>query len=177
MFNFNQSKSFLAIAVCAFAGFLFAGSANALNPEPVVAEVEWVAPVTITETNALQFGLLDVNMLNAQTVVINTDSSYLDANLNVAGGAQAAAALTVGAEAGRQINILVDLIVPNTGYTLINFVCNYDTVGPDTACSGASYLETAVASATLLVGATLTGDGAALAGVQNGSFNVTVTYL
>ena len=176
MLNQNQSKGFLAVVGCALAGFLFAGSANALNPEPVVAEVEWVAPVTITETNALQFGLLDVNMLNAQTVVINTDSSYLDANGNVAGGAKAAAALTVGAEAGRTIDILVDTIIPNTGYTLINFVCNYNTVGPDTACSGASYPETAVASATLLVGATLQGDGAAVAGAANGSFNVTITY-
>ena len=74
MFNFNQSRSFLAVVGCALAGFLFAGSANAANPEPVLAEVEWVAPVTITETNALQFGLLDVKMMNTPTVVINQAS-------------------------------------------------------------------------------------------------------
>ncbi len=175
MFNYNQSKSFLAV-VCALAGFLFAGSANAANPEPVVAEVEWVAPVTITETNALQFGMLDVNMLNTQTVVIAPNGAVTDANGNVAGGTQAAAALTVGAEVGRTIDILVDTIVNNTGYGLGSFVCNYDGVGHDTACSGASYAETSVASATLLVGATLTGDGLAVAGIRNGSFNVTITY-
>jgi hypothetical protein len=175
MLNFNQSKSVLAVVGCALAVFLFGGSANATNPEPVVAEVEWVAAVTIAETNALQFGLLDVNMLNLETVVIAPNSSLTDASSRVAGGTQAAAALTVGAEAGRTIDILVDTIVSNTGYTLGSFVCNYDG-GADTGCSGASYSDTSVLSATLLVGATLTGNGTAAPGVANGSFNVTVTY-
>jgi hypothetical protein len=115
-------------------------------------------------------------MLNLQTVVIAPDSSVTDANSNVAGGTQAAAVLTVGAEAGRTINILVDGFLPGTGYSLINFQCNYDGAVGDSACSGASYAETAVLSATLLVGATLQGNGAALPGFDNTSFNVTVTY-
>jgi hypothetical protein len=176
MFNFNQSRSFLAVVGCALAGFLFAGSTSAANPEPVVAEVEWVAPVTITETNALQYGLLDVNMLNLQTVVIAPDGAVTDANSNVVAGTQAAAALTVSAEAGKTIDIEVDTIVDGTGYSLINFQCNYNGAVGDSGCSGGSYAETAVLSATLLVGATLEGDGAALAGFANGSFNVTVTY-
>jgi hypothetical protein len=178
MFNFNQSKKFLAIVGCALVGFLFAGSANAANPEPVTAEVEFVAPVTITETNALQYGLLDVNLANLETVVIAPNGSVTDASLRVLSGPTtlAAAALTVGAEAGRAIDILIDVISGNTGYSLGSFMCNYNGAAGDSACSGASYMETSVLSATLLVGATLTGDGAAVAGVANGNFNVTVTY-
>ena len=41
---------------------------------------------------------------------------------------------------------------------------------------GAGYTATAVASATLKIGATLTGDNTATAGNADGSFDVTVTY-
>ena len=149
--------------------------AVAANPEPVVAEVTFVDPVTITETNALQFGLLDAGLANGEEVVIAPDGTVTDVNNRVVGGAQAAAELTVTASGAQPITILIDTVTSGSGYTLAGFVCSYDG-GADTACDGAGYSESSVASATLAVGATLTGDGSAAAGVANGSFNVTVSY-
>ena len=176
MFNFNQSRKFLAIVGCALAGFLSFSSAYATNPEPVTAEVEFIAPVTITETNALQYGLLDVNLANTEPVVIAPNGNVTDTFNRVAGGTQAAAALTVSG-AAQPITIVVDTILPGPGYGLGTFMCNYNG-GADTLCGApASLLGTGVVlGATLLVGATLTGDGTAAAGPADGSFNVTVTY-
>ena len=175
MLNLNQGRNSLAYVGCALSALLIVGSAYAANPEPVVAEVTFVAPVTITENNALQYGLLDVNLANLETVVIAPDSSVTDASSRVVGGTQAASDLTVAATSGQPITILVDNISSGTGYSLASFVCNYDS-GADTACDGAGYSETSALSATLLVGATLTGDGTAVAGVANGGFDVTVSY-
>ncbi len=94
----------------------------------------------------------------------------------VEGGPQAAASLIVTASPGRAIIIRVDTVVPGAGYSLADFRCNYNAVS-DTACDGAGYSETSVASGTLLVGVTLTGDGTAVTGAARGSFEVTVTYL
>lgn len=163
----------LSLGVVALA--LSAVGAMAANPESVNAEVEFVSPITITENNALQYGLLDVNMANAETVVIGTDDSVTDAGSNVMGGSQAAADLTVAATAAQSITILVDSVSSGSGYALGTFLCSYNG-GTDTACDGGGMSATSVASAVLEIGATLTGDGLASVGVANGSFNVTVSY-
>ncbi len=166
----------LTISLLGGLSLLPSHSTFAANPESVVAEVEFVAPITITETNALQFGLLDVNLANAETVVIGSDSAVTDAASRVLGGTQAAASLTVGATATQSISILVDNIADGTGYALSAFQCDYNAGASAGACSASSLSATSIASGTLLVGATLTGDGLAAAGAQNGSFDVTVSY-
>ena len=175
MKNKFSMKKFAALLGSVLIGLIFATSAGAANPEPVTVEVEFVDPITITETNALQFGLLDVS-LGVALVIIDPDGTLTDAGSNVLGGTQAAAALTVVGTAGLPINILVDNIVPNTGYTLGTFVCNYNG-GSDTGCQGAGLdVASSASSAPLLVGATLTGIGGAGVGASNGSFDVTVIY-
>ena len=168
-------KSFLATWGSALLGLLLATGADAANPEPVTVEVEFVDSITITEDSELKFGLLDQNLALGETVVIATDDSVTDASSRVVGGMQTAADLTVTATASQSITILVDTIVSGAGYTLATFICKYDT-GADTACDGAGYSATTVANATLKVGVTLTGDGLAVVGVANGSFDVTVSY-
>ncbi len=143
--------------------------------ENVPAEVEFVVPVSIVENNALQFGLLDVAFANLETIIIGTDDFLTDAGSNVLGGAQAAADLTVTASAGQTITILVDTVVNGTGDALATFLCSYDN-GADTACDGAGYTATSVASGVIEVGATMTGDGLAVAGNADGSFNITINY-
>ena len=160
------------------AGALFvlgAGQLASAAVEPVVAEAEFVVPVSIVENNALQYGLLDVGLANLETVVIGTDDAVTDAGSNVLGGSQAAAELAVTASAGFTITILVDTIVSGTGYALATFLCSYDG-GADTACDGAGYTDTSVASGVIEIGATMTGDGTAVAGNADGSFNVTINY-
>ncbi len=173
----NWMKRIAAIVGSASVGLIFANIANA-ELESVVAEVEWTSPITISAPAPdLQFGLLDVNMLSAQTVIISPDNptTVTDANGNITGGTQSAAEMTVTATAAQVLTIQVSNIINNTGYTLGSFMCSYNA-GANMACQAAPYTPTSIASATLLVGATLTGDGAAVLGVRNGSFDVTVLY-
>ncbi|MDX1405509.1 MAG: DUF4402 domain-containing protein [Woeseiaceae bacterium] len=170
-------KSIAAVAGSALLGLTVAKVAVAANPEPVVVEVEWVAAITIAETNPLQFGLLDVAMADTETVVIATDGGVTDANNNVTGGTQAAATFNTTAAPGKAITILVDNIGNGTYYTLGSFTCDYDgdTAG---ACDGGGLSETSVAgSIEVRVGATLTKNSTpAVAGADNGSFDLTITY-
>ena len=177
MFNkYFWLKRFGSFGAIVLLGVFSLDSAYAANPEPVTAEVEFVDPVTITENNALQFGLLDQNLASLETVVIAPNSAVTDVGSNVVGGTQAASNLTVASTAAQSITITVGSIVSGTGYALATFLCSYNA-GANTACDGAGMSATSVASATLLIGATLTGDGLSVPGAANGSFNVTVTYL
>ncbi len=165
------------MAGSALLGLSIATVARAANPEPVVVNVEWVAAITIAETSALQFGLLDVLMADTETVVIATDGTVTDANNNVTGGTQAAARFNTTAAPGKGITILVDNIGNGTYYTLGSFICDYDadTAG---ACDGAGLSETSVAGTIeVRVGATLTKNATpAVAGADDGSFDLTITY-
>ena len=143
--------------------------------ENVDAEAEFVVPVSIVENFALRYGLLDVNLANLETIVIGTDDALTDAASRVVGGVQAAADLTITASAGYSITITVGTIVSGTGYALTTFMCSYNSEA-DTACDGAGYAATSVASGSMEVGATMTGDGTAIAGNADGSFNITVNY-
>ena len=166
-------KGLLAILGSALIGLMLGTGADAANPEPVTVGMDFVDPITITENGSLRFGLLD-QALNTETIIIAPNSSVSGTGTGlILGGTQAAASLTVTASASQTLTILIDTIVSGTGYALSAFVCNYNS-GTDTACN--SYTPTSVASATLLIGATLTGDNLAVAGAANGSFNVTVAY-
>ncbi len=166
-------KGLLAILGPALIGLLLATGVDAANPEPVTVSMDFVDPVTITEIGSLRFGLLD-QALNTETIIIAPNSSVSGTGTGlILGGTRAAANLTVTASASLTLTILIDTIVNGTGYALSAFVCNYND-GTDTACN--SYTPTSVASATLLIGATLTGDNLAVAGAADGSFNVTVAY-
>jgi len=175
-YRLSARQAFASISGVAL-GVLIVGSGTyAANPEPVTVDVTFVDPITISENNSLQFGLVDTGLAGGDTIAIGTDDSVSESTPRVLGGTQAAADLTVTADPGRLITILVGSITPNTGYTLGSFVCNYDLAG-DNACDGAGYTETSVASATLEIGATLTGSGAAISpGTANGSFEVTISY-
>ena len=164
-----------SIPVCAILMAVVGSSVDAASSEPVVAQVTFVEPISVIEVSALQYGLLDQSFVNPDVVVIAPDSTVTDTASRVVGGMQAAANLTVAATPAQAITILVDSVVNGTGYALGTFICNYDA-GTDSVCDGAGYSQTSAASATLLIGATLAGDGLAVAGAADGSFNVTVSY-
>jgi hypothetical protein len=168
-------KGFVAFVGSFLIGRMFITGAEATNPENVVAQVTFVDVITINEINPLRYGFLDQNLSVGETVIIAPDSSLTDAGSNQLSGTFGAASLTVAGTGGESINILVDTITNGAGYTLAGFTCNYDA-GVDTACGGAGYTETSVGSATLLIGATLTGTGTAVPGAADGNFNVTVAY-
>ena len=168
-------KKFGAILGRAMMGTMLAAGANAANPESVPVNVEWIAPITIVKTVNLQFGLLDLNMLLNETVTINPDDTWSDPNTNVVGGTRAAARLTITATATQAITITADGPSNGTYYNLDTFMCNYDGDIGDTDCS-TGYSETSAATATLLVGAKLTGTGGAGASTDDSTFDVTIVY-
>jgi len=169
-------KGLLAILGSALFSLMPAIVADAANPESMTVDMTFLDPLTITENNPLQFGLLDVNMGNNRRVTVAPDGSLTDTNNNVLGGTQAAAELTVTATASQSITILVDNVSTATGYVLETWMCNYGGAGSDSNCDGGGYTETSVASATLLIGATVKANGNAVAGTDNSTFDVTVTY-
>ena len=171
-------KGLLAILGSALIGPMLVTGADAANPEPVTVGMDFVDPITITENNPLQFGLLDVAMANLETVIITPGGGVTDASGNVVGGTQAAADLTITATESQPITISVGNVSAATNYALGTWMCNYDGAGSDSACFG-GYSETTPAAsttATLLIGVTLTGNGAAVAGNDDSTFDVTVTY-
>ena len=176
MFRNIWVRSLLVVFGSALIGLMPAIVADAANPESVTVDMTFLDPITITENESLRFGLLDVNMANLETVVIAPNDSLTDAGGNVLGGTQAAADLTVTATASQSITILVDNVSTATGYVLETWICHYDTAGPDSACDGSGYTETSVGSAILTIGATLKGNGSAVVGTDNVTFDVTVTY-
>ncbi len=156
-------------------GLSFPAGLVVANPVTVPVQVSFVDPIAISETNALQFGSLDQNLADSETVTVAPDSTVTDPADRVEGGPQAAASLTIAATPGQAITIQVESVAPGAGYSLTDFSCNYNS-GADASCDGSGYSETSAASGTLNVGATLTGDGTATAGDADGSFDVTVTY-
>jgi hypothetical protein len=173
-----MKRTLAALSGAGLASLLSVG-AYAANPETVVVEVTFVDPIDIVENNPLQFGLVDTSFANADTITVGTDGSVTDSGAFSVGGTQAAANLSVTAATATPITIVVDNITNNTDYSLSAFQCSYDG-GADTACDGAGMNTTSSTTATapLLIGATITGNGGnnATPGAQPGSFDVTITY-
>ena len=138
--------------------------------ETAVVEVTFVDPFGISEASNLQIGALDLNPAN-----VDPDSDEGGTKTAFEGGPQVPASLIVTAAPRQSISILVDDVVPGSGYSLSDFRCKYDA-GSDTACDGPGYSEMSVASGTLLVAATLTGKGTRVADAVDGSFAVTISY-
>jgi hypothetical protein len=127
-------------------------------------EVTFVDPFGISEASNLQIDALDPNPVN-----VDPDSDEGGTKTAFEGGAHVPASLTVTAAPRQSISILVDEIVPGSGYSLSDFRCKYDARS-DTACDGPGYSEMSVANGTL------TGDGTRVADGVDGSFAVTISY-
>jgi hypothetical protein len=141
----------------------------------VTAEVEFVAPLALSTNNNLQFGMISTDIANAETLVLSSASSLTDSANRSVGGTIAAASVALTASASKSIAIQVSSISPGTGYTLGSFVCAYNG-GSESDCQSSALSVTSAASANVLIGATLTGDGNDVAGTSNGTFNVSVSY-
>ena len=137
-------------------------------------DLEFVEPITLTETNALQFGLVSTDAENTNILSINSAGDVGGLSSLFIGGVQAAAAITVTASNLNTLEIIINNIVNGQGYTLGTFVCDYNG-GGESGCSSAMNVSS-VASGVLLIGATLTADGTDVAGTANGSFDIVITY-
>ena len=169
--------SFVAVLGSALIGLMLSNSSNAANPEPIVVQVAFVAPITITTSTPLTFGSLDQATALTETVIIDPDGTVTESVANiVVGGIQAAATANTVATPGRPINILVDTVTTGTGYTLHTWRCDY-FAGVDGDCDGAGLSETSQPGGTQVrVGVTLEIDAVPTLGDQDGGFELTVSY-
>jgi len=152
------------------AGPLFA------NPETIAVQVTFVNPTGIGADKDLQFSLPGQSLEDIDSVTVAPDSGEGGTKRGaVEDRLQSSARLIVTAAPGQAITIHADAVDSGAGYSLADFRCNYNA-GDDAACDGAGYTETSVNSGKLLVGATLTGGGTAVAGNTDGALEVTVTY-
>ncbi len=174
----SHMKRITAISGFALIGLMLTTSVDAANPELIVVQVTFVAPISITGTNSLEFGWLDTLMVVGEQVIITPAGGVTDADSNIVGGTQAAATANVIATPGRAINILVTPVTTGTGYFLTAWMCDYDgDIAGGGACDGGGLSETSVSGPTeVRVGVTLESDVAPVAGDQDGSFNLTVAY-
>ena len=173
---YNWTKKIVAILGSGLIGLMLSTVTYAANPEPVVVGVEFVAPLTISETTNLEFGLLDENMILNETVVIAPGGGVTDAASRVLDGNQNAATFATQAAASKAITIQVTAQTNGTYYTLGTWTCDYNggTIGD----CGAGISETSVGSPGIVVrvGVTLTGVGGAATGADDGDFDLTITY-
>lgn len=169
--------SVAAVLGSALIGLMLSNSSNATNPESVVVQVAFVAPISVSaETSPLEFGSLDVAMLLNDTVTVNPDGTSAESAANIVGGTQDSASLDVIATPGRPINILVDNVTAGAHYTLGTWLCDYNA-GAANACFTPGWSTTSIGGTIVVrVGATLTGLGTAVAGDFDGSFDLTVAY-
>ena len=171
-------KKFLAILGSALMGLMLATAAYA-TVEQVPVEVTWIAPISVASTQAMQFGLLDVNTVAAETVTILTDNTYTESTPDtVIGGTQLSAVLTITVANLTNISIIADNHLGATYYTLDTWMCNYEGAGA-TACDVAYDLQssaTSISGDTLVMGATLHALASITAITDDSTYDVTVTY-
>jgi len=169
-------KRLLAILGSGLIGAMLSTGAYAANPEPVVVGVEFVAPLTISESTNLEFGLVDTNMILNETIVIAPGGGVTDAAGRILGGTQTAATFTTRAATGKPITIQVTNINAGTYYNLGTWTCDYN--GGSSGDCGVGINETSAAGPGIVVrvGVTLTGLGGALEVADDGSFDLTITY-
>lgn len=172
----TRANGILSLCGLAVMGLMPVVVADAANPEPVTADMTFQDPVSITEINPMQFGLLDVNLTTGERVRVRPNGNVVDFDNRILGGTQAPAELTVTADPSQAITIRVENVVEGNGYILRRWRCRYNGASSDSTCDGSGYSETSVSSASLFVGVDVRGNGNATVGVDNGSFDVTVFY-
>lgn len=175
MNSHNWMKKFLAVLGSALIGLMLATGANALNPESAVVNVAFVAPLTITKTGDLEFGLLDVAMIALEEVIIEPDNNVIDLSGRVVGGSQTAATFETQGTAGRLITILITSPVSGADYSFGAWQCDYD--GGLFGDCGAGMPETTAGGTIIVrVGVVLIADGGASEGDDPGSFSLSLVY-
>ncbi len=175
VFKNNWRIGVVAICGSSLMGLVPVTVADAANPESVTVDMTFMDPITVTEIESLRFGILDSNMANLEVVRVRPNGNVVDNDNNILGGTQAPADLTSTAQVGSTISIDAGNAGTATGYTLRRFRCRYNGATSDSNCNQ-GYTATAVASATLLVGGDVRGNGNAVVGVDNTTFDVTITY-
>jgi hypothetical protein len=157
--------------------FLIATTVQA-DTQSVTVNVTFVVPVSITKSADMSFGLID-EILNLEVITLDTADGISGTGSALQFGLAAEAAdLRVTADAGDGITISIGSIVNGTGYALSAFTCKWAGLAEASCATPLNIAGGNVdgSAQILLIGATLSGDNAAVVGAANGSFVATVVY-
>jgi hypothetical protein len=168
--------SFAAVLGSALIGLMLSNSSNAANPEPVVVQVAFVAPISISATNPLEFGSIDVAMPAVAEIIIDPDGGITDIGGWIVGGTQAPAILSVNVTPNRPITILVTETSEGAGYSLQDWLCDYDGSVATVCDVGWNTTSALGGPSDVRVGVKLISDGTAVAGDRDGGFTLGVVY-
>ena len=170
MKNFSRLMT-SAVALTALAGASAAYAAS----ETGTATANIVAAVTITEDNGIDFGSIVAPTTDSEVSIDTLGAIAVDSgDANALDATGTAGSFTVTAGAGETIVFTVGSSTTQDGVTLTNFVGNYNGDGESALNNDTA---TAVASGTLLVGATLDMTAADVTtGVKNLSYTITADY-
>lgn len=162
----------LAAVSAALAAASFATSASAAATATATATAEVLSSLTLTADSALDFGLIAPN--TGGTVTVNADNSVSSTGSLISTGTRVPAGFTVTGSNGAT----VVLTLPAAAVTLTR-VSGTETMslgGFNSNPVGAFQLSPTTGQATFNVGGTLTVGSNQVAGVYNGTFNVSVEY-
>lgn len=168
----------LMIATAALSAIAGAAAAQSTATNTVPAYVNFVAPVSVTAGNQMQFGTFTLPTTAGGSIVLTTagDATATGGGVTeLSSSAPAAATFTLTAQPTTNVSLAVVSEAVTSGYTLGTF-----TVSGDTGCTGAttaSAFTFSSGSCTLSVGATLDLPASASAGqVQVGTVRATLSY-
>ena len=174
--KFRQSRSrwvrFVAVAAPLLA---LSPAPTAADTETVTVEVTFIDRIQISKSNALTLALAEQDVASIGSITVSSDVADPSSNGNAVQSPHAAASMTIAATPDREITIRVDSVHLGAGYTLTDFRCSYGAL-VEMPCDGTGLPGAAVASDSLRVGATLIGDGTAVNGNSDASFEVTIAY-
>ena len=159
------------------------GSAAHAQSATADATAEILDALTLTADNELDFGTMVVSGAGTVTLDESDASRSCSANI-VCAGTGAAAGFTVEGTGGNVVDVSlptasVNLVhVDNAGSTAAahNIVLDGFTSTADTGTGAEVTLDAGTGEATFDVGGTITLDGSEIAGVYEGTFDVSVAY-
>ena len=162
----------LAAVGAALAAASFATSASAAATATATATAEILSSLTLTADSALDFGLIAPN--TGGTVTVNADNTVSQTGALISTGTRVPAGFTVTGTNGA--SVVVTLPSAPVDLTRVSGTETMSLGGFNTNPVGAFQLSPTTGQGTFSVGGTLTVGANQVAGVYNGTFNVSVEY-
>lgn len=162
----------LAAVGAALAAASFATSASAAATATATATAEVLSSLTLTADSALDFGLIAPN--TGGTVTVNANSTVSQTGSLISTGTRAPAGFTVTGSNGA--TVVLTLPSAPVSLTRSGGTETMSLGGFNSNPVGAFQLSPTTGQANFNVGGTLTVGANQVAGVYNGTFNVSVEY-
>lgn len=160
----------IALVGAALSAVSFASAASAATSATANATAEVLSTLTLTADSALNFGQIAAN--TGGTVTVNADTTTASSGTLVSTGTRAPAGFTVGGTP----NASVVVTLPTSATLTRALGTETMSISGFNSNPPGAFQLSGTGSATFNVGGTLTVASGQVAGVYNGTFNVSVEY-